>query len=221
MYRPRLPVLSLLALVLATTATGAPPAGTTDGGHGSGGHSGSGGHGGGAGHSVAGPSGGLFEGFRPGFRHFHYYPGWFGVGLGCGYGWGYGYPYYPYGYPIYVDPICAAAPNGGPPPGPAAAPVRLTETDVILSVHVPPDAVVRINGVKTTQTGPRREFMSSGLSPGRTYTFDVNVQWTGPDGRGRELERRLTVQGGERRTMDFTMPPSPRQDVPAQNLAGR
>lgn len=79
---------------------------------------------------------------------------------------------------------------------------------MLLSIRVPPDAVVRINGEKTSQNGPRREFLSSGLSPGRTYTFVVTAQWVGANGQAVELEQRVQVQGGERRNVDFLMPPS-------------
>jgi uncharacterized protein (TIGR03000 family) len=97
----------------------------------------------------------------------------------------------------------------------AVQPVRLTEADVLLSIRVPSDAVVRINGEKTTQTGPRREFLSSGLLPGRSYTFTVSAAWTAANGEAVEVQRRIAVQGGERRTIDFLMPPPAANDAPA------
>jgi uncharacterized protein (TIGR03000 family) len=84
---------------------------------------------------------------------------------------------------------------------------------VILSIRVPADAVVRINGEKTTQSGPRREFAASGLVPGRSYTFAINAQWTAPDGEVVDLQRRVSVQGGERRAIDFLMPPPSQGDA--------
>jgi uncharacterized protein (TIGR03000 family) len=164
----------------------------------------------------------------------------YGYGLG-GYGYGlggYNYPpYYPYagGYPGYGAPVYTPPPPPAPYPtagqaapypaagqGPVPATptsaaqgtlMRLTDSDMILSIRVPPDAVVRINGEKTNQNGPRREFMSSGLSPGRTYTFVVSAQWTAPNGQAVQSEQRLHVQGGERRNVDFLMPPSSAPDV--------
>jgi uncharacterized protein (TIGR03000 family) len=85
-------------------------------------------------------------------------------------------------------------------------PVRLTDSDVLLNIRVPADAIVQINGALTTQNGPRREFISSGLAPGRTYTFVVTARWTGPDGQATKLEQRIHVQGGERRNVDFLTP---------------
>jgi uncharacterized protein (TIGR03000 family) len=197
------------------------------------------GHGGGT--RPAGPVVGIHPGFRgfygygPGYRRFYGYPGWYGVGLGVGIGCGlaypWGYPCYPYpyyGYPVYVDAIAAAPPAGAPSPavgGPVQAgfvqPVRLTEADVLLSVRVPPDAIVQVNGVKTTQTGPRRELMSSGLLPGRSYTFTISAQWTGPNGDTVEVQRRIAVQGGERRTIDFLLSSPATGEAPPAGAVSR
>jgi uncharacterized protein (TIGR03000 family) len=186
------------------------------------------GHGGGPGHALAGPGyyGRGYGYYGRGYGYYGY-PGFIGLGLGVGVGYGWGYPYYPYGYgyPVYVDvasgppPSVAIPPSGFRPSGPeqvpaplppgnptGSGPVRLTDTDMLLSIRVPPDAIVRINGTQTNQNGPRREFMSSGLTPGRSYTFVVTAQWTEPNGQVVELERRIPVQGGERRNVDFTMP---------------
>jgi uncharacterized protein (TIGR03000 family) len=184
------------------------------------------GHAGGPGHAVAGVRGEPFRCFRPGFRGPCGY-GWCGVGCGVGfcYPWWYGYPYYPDAFPVYVDvpppappvvvppacPVPAATPAGvaqtgataEPAPPPPGTPVRLTDGDVLLSIRVPPDATVRINGVQTSQRGPRREFISSGLAPGRTYTFVVTASWNDPGGQTVNREQRISVQGGERRNVNF------------------
>ena len=179
----------------------------------------------------------------PGFYGYPFLGLGLGMGLGYGLGYGYGYgmggygyglggynypPYYPYGggypgygAPVYTPPPPPAAypaagqgPVPGAPAGPApGTPLRLTDTDVLLSIRVPPNAVVRINGEKTNQNGPRREFMSSGLSPGLTYPFVVTAQWTAPNGQTVDLQRCVHVQGGERRTIDFLTPSPPAPDV--------
>jgi uncharacterized protein (TIGR03000 family) len=212
-------------------------------GHGGGaGHAFAGGfHGGGLGHH-----GGFGPGRFYGYPGYFGYPGFYGFGLGLGlgyglgygmgygpgYGYGYGYPYYPYpaAYPVYVNPgygppgaapygcpVAGQTPAPGAPAGPApGGPARLTDTDMLLNIRVPPDAIVRINGVPTTQQGPRREFVSSGLSPGRTYTFVVTARWPGPDGKVIDHEQRVHVQGGERRNVDFVTPlpmPQPLPDL--------
>jgi uncharacterized protein (TIGR03000 family) len=191
-----------------------------------------GGHGGGGGHALGGYGyrGGPGWGYHGGYRYGGYYgyPGWygFGWGFGLGYGRGYGYPYYPYavGYPVCVSPgyeLPAAVYGPVAGAGPASgAPVWLTDRDVQLSIRVPPDAVIRINGEPTTQSGPRREFVSSGLAPGRTYTFVVTARWAAANGQAVELEQRVHVQGGERRNVDFLMSSAPPEDPPPIRRTG-
>ena len=82
-----------------------------------------------------------------------------------------------------------------------------------LIVRTPADATVWINGVKTTQTGPRREFVSSGLAQGRNYTFDMRAEWMGLDGKSVEIHRRVPAQAGERRLVDFTLPAPSQSDI--------
>jgi uncharacterized protein (TIGR03000 family) len=158
-----------------------------------------------------------------------------GYGLGYPYyGYGYGYPYYGYGYgpyacgpyayggypyPAYSPgsspgsglPPIPVAPMGGPYATPTGAaipspPGPLPVADITLVIHTPADAAVWINGIKTNQTGPAREFVSSGLDAGRTYTFDLRAQWTTADGKPKDLNRKVHVLAGERSTIDFTSP---------------
>jgi uncharacterized protein (TIGR03000 family) len=207
MKRQRLSVLWLLVLLPVVLGLGGNAAGAAQGGHG-----------GGAGHA---PVGGVGPGFGPrvggyGYGYGRYgrgcwdYPGWcgFGLGLGLGYGLACDYPWYPdaYGYPVYVP---YPYPYPYPPAGPVAvqgSPAPSGGTDVVFDVRVPPDASVWINGIRATQTGPQREFVSAGLTLGRTYTFTIDARWTGPDGKVAAFQQRLTVQGGDRRTVDFTTP---------------
>lgn len=238
MERRRWVLGGISALVSAALLTGLPPF-VRGAGHGGGGHGGGGGHTFGGFHG-GGFHGGVFHGhgfygrgfYGRGFYGGHYpgffgygYPWWYsgfglGVGLGYGLGYGYGYPSYPYPGPgyggpaYYAPPVCVA-----PPPPPVAAPVvpaapvgvaQVSAGEVLFSIRVPDSADVWINGEKTTQSGPRREFVSSGLEQGRTYTFDIRARWPAADGTTVQLERRVSVHGGERRTVDFLLPvPSP------------
>ena len=231
---------SIAALVVAGVVLSASAS------HAAGGHVVSGGHGGGAGHTYAG---GWHGAFGPGYRGNGYYgyPGYgygygygFGLGLGLGYGYGYGYPYYGYGYPYYgygypvyayppgtTNPDTNLPPGWGAPPAPsggmvAAPPPSLIDSNVVLWVNTPPDALVWVNGNKTNQTGPRRQFLSTGLAPGRTYTYDIQVQWKGPDGKWVDLAQHVSVKGGERRIVDFGLPMPPHADIaPVTNRPGR
>jgi uncharacterized protein (TIGR03000 family) len=165
------------------------------------------GHGGGVHPAVAAGRG--YYGGRYGYGYGGY--GWrgYGYGWGVGVGWGcwgylypyyadYPYPYYPYGYP--------AQPAGVAPPSSGVTAMPNPAGDVALSVLVPPDAQVWVNGEKMTQSGPRRDFVASGLLPGRSYTFEVRTEWNGQDGKPIDLVQRIPMQAGDRRAISITAP---------------
>lgn len=56
------------------------------------------------------------------------------------------------------------------------------------------------------QTGEFREFVSSDLTPGSTYTYVFRTQWE-DGGLKFDFTRKLRVQGGEVRNVDFFSPP--------------
>ena len=162
MFRPpALAWLSALAFTLGSAALNANAAPIN------------GGHGGGAGHAGVYHGGYGYGGYRGyggwgGYGWGGYGWGWpwwgLGVGVGFGYGYyGYGYPYYGYPYPAYsADPAYAGGPPVGPTlaaarglPGttPAGSPLVIPNGEVTLNVHIPSDAIVSINGNKTSQTG--------------------------------------------------------------------
>ncbi len=71
------------------------------------------------------------------------------------------------------------APPAGTPNRPtnSAASVEPASSDVgQLTVHVPEDADVFINGLKTTSRGTHRAYLSTGLKPGGAYDYEVRVQ---------------------------------------------
>lgn len=79
----------------------------------------------------------------------------------------------------------AAAPADAAPP--AAAPADVTPqtgaqivpaNSALLTLHVPADAEVLVNGRKTTSTGTVRRYMSKGLQDGYQYTYKVEATVT-------------------------------------------
>ncbi|QDU88355.1 hypothetical protein Pla175_17300 [Pirellulimonas nuda] len=46
-----------------------------------------------------------------------------------------------------------------------------------LSVNVPADAVVFVNGSRTTSTGTQRQYVSKGLAQGEDYAYEVRVEY--------------------------------------------
>lgn len=89
----------------------------------------------------------------------------------------------------------------------SSPPPPLSNQEAMFLVVVPPNAEVWINGAKTSQTGQEREFSSSGLTPGKTYNYEVRARWMQV---GQPVERTVHVplKGGERRLVDFFAPTS-------------
>ena len=173
---------------------------------------------------------GLGYGLGYGYGYGYGYPG-YGYGYG---GYGYGYPGYGYGYPGYYDPSYGPAPSNYPPPGapqPGAQPgptggwtgvptSNRIDTNATVGVRVPADATVWINGAKTNQGGTSRQFMSTGLEPGRTYTYTIRAQWKGTDGQPVDLDQSIVVQAGEKRWVNFANPISPRAKITPAVVSG-
>ena len=75
----------------------------------------------------------------------------------------------------------------------------------MLNVQAPNNAIILINGQKTHQTGSHRDFTSTGLEAGKSYTFEVRAQWAGADGKPVDITRKIPVHGGERWVVDFNV----------------
>jgi uncharacterized protein (TIGR03000 family) len=75
-------------------------------------------------------------------------------------------------------------PAGGtetPPPPPAGGAVPggstyLNRNSVLISVNVPADAKVFVNGAATRSTGASRQYISRGLIAGRQYTYEFKAE---------------------------------------------
>lgn len=72
-----------------------------------------------------------------------------------------------------------------------------TETSTaMLTVSVPTDAKVFVNGRETTSTGDLRRYVSRGLDRSQSYTFEVRAQIE-RDGQSLEDTKTITVKGGQ------------------------
>jgi len=67
-----------------------------------------------------------------------------------------------------IDPLRMPGPSGAFAPTPADS--------GLLTVVVPFEAKVFINGMETKSTGSRRQFVSYGLKPGYSYRYDIRVE---------------------------------------------
>jgi uncharacterized protein (TIGR03000 family) len=88
-----------------------------------------------------------------------------------------------------------------PPSAPSAA-SDAAGTSVRINVRVPADAEVWVEGAKTSQTGPRRTFVSPPLDPDETYTYSVRARWRGAEGEV-DRTRKAQVSGGDEVTLNF------------------
>jgi uncharacterized protein (TIGR03000 family) len=111
-----------------------------------------------------------------------------------------GSPYYtdvaPYdsGYNVPTVPYESAYPP--PPPEPAS------DGSVLLTVQVPPDARVTVEGVPMNTSGSVRQFRSPPLEPGRDYTYTVTAAWT-ENGQPVTRTRQVTVRAGQQALVNF------------------
>ena len=122
--------------------------------------------------------------------------------------------------PIPQKPAPAPATKSAPAPAPAAGtpnqPAKKPGASAnespssagTITLHVPADANVVINGLKTTARGTERVYMSYNLKPGFAYDYEVRVQL---NRNGELLEEvrsvRLTAGAGETLAFDFAPKP--------------
>jgi len=108
---------------------------------------------------------------------------------------------------IQVDPNMAP-PAGTPAPGPAVpavpAPGSTTSlrADGLLSVSVPEDARIYVNGQATSSTGDLRQYVSRDLAGGYNYTYEVRAEAT-RDGRTVEQVKKIDLRAGETARVAF------------------
>jgi uncharacterized protein (TIGR03000 family) len=74
---------------------------------------------------------------------------------------------------------------------------------VYLTVSLPSDAKVFVNGKSTTSTGSVREFVSRGLIPGKTYKFELRAELAAADGQVITEEKSIFVKAGGQESLQF------------------
>jgi uncharacterized protein (TIGR03000 family) len=81
------------------------------------------------------------------------------------------------------------------------------ENSGALTVWVPFDAKVYINGKETHSTGSRRQYVSYGLEPGMSYKYVVKVQVV-RNGELQEDSKTETLTAGDIKAVAFGFNPS-------------
>jgi uncharacterized protein (TIGR03000 family) len=109
-----------------------------------------------------------------------------------------------------------------PEPGPAAPPsipgapsTSVTpENSGILTVWVPYDAKVTINGMATKSTGSRRQFVSYDLKDGLSYKYEVKAEVV-RDGKIVEDTKTVVLNAGSSNSVAFGFNIAPAEEVAA------
>lgn len=197
-----------------------------------------------AGPSQAAPRGG-FGGAHFGGAHFGgYRGGFYHGGFGHVYGYrpyygshnyyrGYHFPYYGYltypyyaSYPYYgtyntypynanynyssdLSPSVSTSPDYG-------TEVAAADTAAHITVRVPANTEVWLDGVKMSSTGLVREYQSPPLTPGKGYHYEVRARWSA-NGQTVTQTKSVSVAAGSRVTVSFPdFSPSTQQKVTSE-----
>ncbi len=123
-----------------------------------------------------------------------YYSSCYGCYGCCG---GYGGPVYYSASSLVGKPVVAPA-SVLPAPSPASVDAPATVT-----VKAPADVVVTVNGQATTRRTEAEEFATPSLKAGQTYAYQFRAEATRA-GKKVVLEKRVTVQAGQKTEVDFT-----------------
>jgi uncharacterized protein (TIGR03000 family) len=88
------------------------------------------------------------------------------------------------------------------PPVPSAVDSALKARQGVLSVSVPGDARVFVNGAHTTSGGTERNYVSRGLTAGASYTYSVRAELD-RDGETVEETKTVVLRAGETSSLSF------------------
>lgn len=74
---------------------------------------------------------------------------------------------------------------------------------VYITVALPANAKIHVNGNPTTSTGSVRQFVSRGLTSGKSYRFNVRAEVESANGQLLSEEKELVVTAGQREQVQF------------------
>jgi uncharacterized protein (TIGR03000 family) len=227
MFHKMLSTAGMLALAGAAVLWTAGPSQAAPHGGFRGGHFG-GAHFGGA--RIGAQFGGAhFRGFRGGFNHRG-----FGHAFGFRPFYGYRYPYYGYGaypyygyYPYYgtynsypynadYNYFSDLSPSVSTYVPPDYGTEAAADTTAHITVRVPANTDVWVNGVKMNSTGLVREYQSPPLTPGKGYHYEVRVRWEA-NGQTVTQTKSVPIAAGAHVTVSFPdYSPSTQQKVTSE-----
>ena len=177
----------------------------------------------GSGYHPGNFSGGHYSGYHSGYRYPYVHSG------SHSYYGSYGYsPYYYGAYPYtwnstpysssysssygYVPMDSGDATYGTAPSGttqtdyPPATVTVPSDTKADVTVNVPVNAELWIDGSKTTSTGTVREFQSPPLTSGSRYSYDLRARWN-ENGHEVTQTQQVEITAGAHVSVSFPLPP--------------
>jgi len=108
------------------------------------------------------------------------------------------------------------APAPGIPAEPTSTSSPTPENSGVVTVWVPFDAKVTINGIATRSSGSRRQFVSFGLKPGFSYKYEIHAEVV-KDGKTMEDTRIVTLTAGQNSAVAFGFTTNPSEGVASAN----
>ncbi len=98
------------------------------------------------------------------------------------------------------------------PTEPSSTSSPTPETSGVLTVWVPFDAKVTVNGLATRSMGSRRQFVSFGLKPGFSYKYEIHAE-VSQDGKIQEDNRTVMLTAGKSVGVTFGFTTNPVEQV--------
>jgi uncharacterized protein (TIGR03000 family) len=108
-----------------------------------------------------------------------------------------------------------AVPNTVAPPAPGSTSTATPETSGVITVWVPFDAKVTINGMATKSTGSRRQFVSYDLKEGFSYKYEIKAEVV-RDGKIVEDVKTAILTAGQNASLAFGFNLTPAEGLAAQ-----
>jgi uncharacterized protein (TIGR03000 family) len=102
-----------------------------------------------------------------------------------------------------------------PPAGSAPSTLRTRQNSGLLTIYVPYDAKIAVNGMTTRSLGSRRQYVSYGLKPGFSYKYEIRAEVV-QDGKLVQEVRTVTLAAGQHEIVTFGFNLAPSQEVAAR-----
>jgi uncharacterized protein (TIGR03000 family) len=94
--------------------------------------------------------------------------------------------------------------DGAPPPPSDSGAFYRPSANAVLTVRVPAEARVFVNGLPTTSTGSLRRYVSNGLRAGYNYTYHVRAEIV-RDGQTITETQTVKLQAGDAPNIEFAL----------------